>query len=347
MRFVFLIGSYVPHQMTTINTLINNYDVEIFSFSISKNYKHIPKNIDHLHTSLFLEKSKEERLNEILMLKPDAVIVSGWMIKDFVWICKKIKGKYNFPVIGMSDTPWYGTWRQKVNCLISRFHLRMTFSHLWVAGVKQYDYARKLGFSNDQIIFNSLSANIDIFNQIDLTVKEKKYPRNFLFIGRYAEVKGLRNLMKAWNSVENKKGWKFTLIGAGELRTELINSGIFEVKEYMSQELLLKEMQDAGCFVLPSLLEPWALVIHEAAAAGLPIICTETCGAAPHFVINNYNGFKIKDDSVNDLKVQIERIINLSDKELITFSRRSSKLSESINPLVQIASLMQLVNVDK
>ena len=107
----------------------------------------------------------------------------------------------------------------------------------------------------------------------------------------------------------------------------------------MSQEDLLHEMQNAGCFVLPSIHEPWALVIHEAAAAGLPIICTETCGAAPHFVINNYNGKIIKPKSSNSLQTAMEEIMNMTSSELIDFSAKSRLLSTSINPEISIQCL--------
>jgi len=42
-------------------------------------------------------------------------------------------------------------------------------------------------------------------------------------------------------------------------------------------------LENSGCFILPSRYEPWALVIHEAACAGLPIICTNVCGTVDHF----------------------------------------------------------------
>ena len=43
----------------------------------------------------------------------------------------------------------------------------------------------------------------------------------------------------------------------------------------------------ADCFVLASLYEPWGVVLVEAAAAGLPIICTDKCGARYEVVKEN------------------------------------------------------------
>src|SRR5206468_849571 len=43
--------------------------------------------------------------------------------------------------------------------------------------------------------------------------------------------------------------------------------------------------------VLPSDYEPWAVVINEAAAAGLAIVCTDVVGAAAELVRNSLNGY--------------------------------------------------------
>ena len=45
-----------------------------------------------------------------------------------------------------------------------------------------------------------------------------------------------------------------------------------------------------GTFVLASSYEPWGVVIAEAAASGLPIVCSDACGAADELVREYYNG---------------------------------------------------------
>src|SRR5690606_15629500 len=97
-------------------------------------------------------------------------------------------------------------------------------------------------------------------------------------------------------------------------------------------------------FVLPSLSEPWALVIHEAVSAGLPVICTKVCGASPHFVIDGHNGYKVEMGSVNDLKNAMEAVIGMDISGLLRYSENSRLLSNSITPKLTAASLMQLIN---
>lgn len=343
MKICFLIGDFVPHQILSIKTLTEKYNAEVLVFYVGRYVTETPKGLKNTSIFQYKSMSKTEILGKIKSYNPHIVITAGWMIPEYNWICKRLRKSFDFPIVAMSDTPWYGTIKQIINVGLSPLHLKKAFTHLWVAGIRQYDYARKLGFSNEQIIFNSLSADNFIFNQVDIEIKKTIYPKNFIYIGRYTEIKGLRNLAEAWSSIDDKKGWTFTLVGAGEMYKELQEYDNFIIKNYMNQDLLLQEMQNAGCFVLPSLKEPWALVIHEAAIAGLPIICTETCGAAAHFVINGYNGYRINDNDIMDLKAKMELIINRTQEELVEFSNCSRKLSQFITPEIQTASIMQLL----
>jgi len=342
MKAVFLVINYMPHQLVSIKTLINDYNATVHSFSFKDNTP-IPENVENLKTYRSKDFSRTDLLKKIIEIKADLIVVAGWAISDYMWVAKQIRKKTNVPIIAMSDTQWLGTFRQKINCSISPFHVGKAFTHIWVAGIRQYDYARRLGFSNNQIIFNCLSADTELFSKVILDNKHIDYPRNFLYIGRFTEVKGLKNLMQAWSSIEDKKGWTFTLIGSGEMKSELADNGNFIVKDYMPQDLLLEEMKNTGCFVLPSIKEPWALVIHEAASAGLPLLCTETCGATPHFLINNYNGYLIENNSIEDLKSKLELIIGMDEFSLLEFGANSRKLSERITPEIQTASLLQLI----
>ena len=59
-------------------------------------------------------------------------------------------------------------------------------------------------------------------------------------------------------------------------------------------------------FVLPSILlddhqyEAWGLVINEAMAFGKPIITTDAVGAAEDLVKDGYNGYIVKNKSVEE-----------------------------------------------
>ncbi|WP_299396351.1 glycosyltransferase family 4 protein [uncultured Gelidibacter sp.] len=328
--------------MVSINALIEYYNVDVHSFSVSKNFTYIPPNTDKFYTYKLSDYNKKELMNVILTINPEIIVVSGWFISEYVWVSKKIKNKLNIPIVSYSDTQWRGDWSQRINSMISPFHLKKAFSHIWASGVYQYEYARKLGFSKDQIIFNSLSCDIKKFQELPLKSGED-YPKNFIYIGRFAEEKGLGYLLEAWGLIENLDGWTLTLIGDGELKKEFLNKKNVIVKDFMKHEELRLELNKSGCFILPSIYEPWALVIHEAAASGLPIICTEVCGAAPHFVIDGFNGCKVKPENSLALKQAMERIIKMNFESLENFSKRSRELAQNITPERGAANLMSLL----
>lgn len=345
MKIVFLVFNFVPHQIVSIKAIIKNYKCEVHAFSFEI-FSEDVKNIEGLFPYEFKNFSRNEVLQKIILIQPKLVAVAGWFIKDFVWVAKQIRKLNQFPIVAYTDTQWSNSWRQFVNCLISPFHLKKAFSHLWVAGIYQFEYAKKLGFSKEQIIYNSLSCDMDLFESVSIESKNVSYPKNFIFIGRFVYVKGLSFLIDAWNQIFDKNGWTLTLIGDGPLKTYFKPSDNLIIKDFMNQSSIIQELDLSGCFILPSIFEPWALVIHEAVTAGLPVIATEVCGAAPHFVINQFNGFTVKPKDSHTLKIAMEKIISMSDEELIQFCKNSRKLAQNITPELGAANLMSLVDIN-
>ena len=105
-----------------------------------------------------------------------------------------------------------------------------------------------------------------------------------------------------------------------------------EIKDFMSQEELAGELEKAGAFILPSVTEPWALVIHEAACSGLPVLASACCGAVSCFVKDGENGFLFKPANKRSTRKAIERFIHLPELQWIQMGRKSRELSDRITP---------------
>lgn len=343
MKAVFFVIDYVPHQITTIKQLALRHNVEILAYHVGLLTQHLPQRIENFESIDYKRGTSEEMLRQILSFGPDFILVAGWMIPKYTALAKKLKKKLKIPIVSYSDTQWHGHLTQRINAAISSFHLQKAFTHLWVTGVYQYEYARHLGFKKQNIIFNAHSADIELFQNVSISKKKKEYPKNFLYIGRFVAVKGLDKLLAAWDSIIDKRGWTLTLIGDGILKDMLKGNTSIIVKDFMSQSELIVEIENSGCFVLPSVREPWAVVIHEAAAAGLPIICTDVCGAAPHFVIDGHNGFKVTSLNHLGLKNAMESIMDATVDQLVEYSLNSRNLSNKITPIITGDSLMQVV----
>jgi glycosyltransferase involved in cell wall biosynthesis len=299
---------------------------------------------------LFLDKDsfQENGLQKFVFnIDPDIVYVSGWMYSEYVKLIYKLRKRGKPVVVGFDDI-WWKTLRQRVASFIFPILKKKFFSCAWVAGPYQYEFAKRLGFKNHEIIYDCLSADITLFNQAyteSIDLKRNKYPHVFLYVGRLEPIKGVDLLIKAWNNIKDKKkDWKLYIIGNGSLTREIINSTEINFFEFMQPEALINQVKNCGCFILPSRKEQWSLVLHEFTAAGLPIICSDVCGAAPVFLIENYNGYKFRVESIKSLENKMLRIINSSDETLIKMTENSHNMGQKINPQMSAASFLSLLN---
>jgi glycosyltransferase involved in cell wall biosynthesis len=59
----------------------------------------------------------------------------------------------------------------------------------------------------------------------------------------------------------------------------------------LQDEPLSREYFGATCMVLPSMSEPWGLVVNEALSHGCPAVVSESCGCVPELVIDGVSGY--------------------------------------------------------
>lgn len=264
-------------------------------------------------------------------VNPDLVWTAGWIDPLYNEVADMIRKKLHLPVVASSDTQWRGG-KQWLNVLTSGIRQRRWFSHIFVAGEWQVKYARKLGFHSDRILMHNLSADVDLFCRIDINNREKEYPKRLLYVGRFSPEKGLVGLLRAWKSIPDRKGWQLTLVGNGAEREKLAGYPDVEILDFMDQQVLLKIMENSGAFILPSVFEPWALVIHEAACAGLPILASDCCGAVASFVREGENGYLFIPGNIRSIRSSIEKLIIQPDADLLRMGRCSRMLGMQITP---------------
>lgn len=138
---------------------------------------------------------------------------------------------------------------------------------------------------------------------------EKSSPRTILSVGNLVPEKNHSGLLEAFAILSGKTyGVELRIGGAGPLRHKLETRaeqlGIAQKVSFLGllqRQEVLKEMQKADLFVLPSHYETFGVVLLEALACGTPVVATD-CGG-PSSIVNAQNGLLVP---VNDVMKMAE-----------------------------------------
>lgn len=277
----------------------------------------------------------EDLFNELETFAPHVVVVSGWSSPVYRKVARMLR-RNAIPVIGTADNPWRGNLRQWGGVLLARWYVRPLFDALWVPGERAANFARRLGFRGEHLMFGLYSADRHHF----ATVAEQRkvfdsttYPHRFFFAGRLVPEKGIQDLVNAYRVYRTKTPtpWELWVAGVGPFEYLLVDEPGIRMLGFVQPYAYLEILQQVGAFVLPSHYDPWPLVIHEMASAGIPIICSRQCGSSVELVQDGLNGFIFEAGDVPALVNLLEQVASGS-VDLVTMGQRSAELSVRYSP---------------
>lgn len=344
-KILYLYAEVMPYNLPVFRTLKDNgYEVDVVQLDKRKltpfEYPG-EEGITIWNSSAYNSYSDFERA---FFMQDVCLVYVSELVNRWYWqLAWKYRHKKHIPVVVGCDAQWSGSRNNYIKKLLFPITYRQVFSHIQCAGIWQADYARRIGFKRNQIITPLLCADNEQYYKVDIEAKKHNYPKQFIFVGRLNEVKGIKEILSVWKTIQDKKGWTLTLIGSGPMEELIRESQDIVLRPFMSQKDICAVMQESGCALIPSRKEPWGLVVHEAAAAGLPIIASRCCGATYKFVIDGYNGFCIEGSDEDSLRESMFRIMESDDASLIKMSIRSRQLAQSIFPEHVAYSIMSLI----
>ena len=161
--------------------------------------------------------------------------------------------------------------------------------------------------------------------------------RYFLFVGRLIYEKGVFDLLDAYGSLPPVLRQEVGLVYAGdgparaelESRAREIYPGTVQFAGFIDRDGLPAYYTLAECLVLPTHSDTWGLVVNEAMACGLPIICSEIAGCAADLVRNN--GKLVSPNQVRELAAAMEMMAADSSLRL-QMAAESRKLIQTFSP---------------
>jgi len=155
--------------------------------------------------------------------------------------------------------------------------------------------------------------------------------RFFLYVGRLVGPKGVQDLLHAYATLEPELRQEVGLVFAGDgpLRAELeaearsIFPGSVHFAGFVDRDELGSYYALAECLVLPTHSDTWGMVVNEAMACGLPIICSRVAGCAADLV--GSNGILVDPGNASQLNAAWCKIANGAElrAEMSAESRRS------------------------
>ena len=134
-----------------------------------------------------------------------------------------------------------------------------------------------------------------------------------LFCGQMIARKGVDLLLSEFAKLEK---CRLLLVGREAELPALLSSLPEEVRSrieyagFQAPEALPKFFGAADLFVLPSRYDGWGVVVNQAIAAGLPVICSDQVGAGHDLVEDGVNGLRFKAGDAASLGSALRRLVD-------------------------------------
>lgn len=260
---------------------------------------------------------------------PDIFVQSGWGYPAFNALGREVKARGG-AVIGFSDANWRSDMRQVVmGFLAFRVLYRRYFDGMFVPGAQGRRLMRYFGMPDDYVREGLYGADPALFSGgAPLSLR----PRTFLYVGQFVARKDVVGLARAFIEFSrNREGWTLVMRGSGPQRDQIPNHPGILVQPFAQPQELADIFRQARFFVLPSHVEAWGLVVHEAAASGCALLLSDAIGSGDDLARPD-NAIRFRAGNHRDLVRALYEAADKDDGWLDRAERRSRELSARFGP---------------
>lgn len=218
-----------------------------------------------------------------------------------------------------SDTPYsekYGLLKVIKTCYLKSIFRRRKVLGFSGGNGAHKDLFLKYGMSAERVFLLPMMINNQKYYS---SIRKEKIQLDtdlvFLYVGRLDPEKNVDALISAFCKLakESSKN-KLIIVGGGaceeQLKKQAENNQNISFKGKLYGHDLISCYHLADVLVLPSLFEPWGLVVNEALSAGLAIICSDKVGAGNDLVLGPDSGWIFNVEDNNELEKTIAYCVN-------------------------------------
>ena len=170
-----------------------------------------------------------------------------------------------------------------------------------------------------------------------------------LVAGRLVPAKGVRPLLAAWRELDPKlrDAWTLLFVGDGPLRAEIEAAAAAGAHGEIlcSGAVAASDMVDfyvgADLLVFPSLGDPWGLVVSEALACGVPVLCSQLAGCADDLIRPGENGWRFDPLDAAGFRRALGAALTCPDRDRM--GRNGRDLAKCFAPEIMAAGLRRAV----
>lgn len=342
-RILVLYSEVMPYTLSVLEQLSVFENAEIilvywdegkltpFTFNLSDNIQAYPRSTV----------TQSWALSHFLEFSPDIVWTSGRM--DALYLKLNLEFKKKIPqtirVTG-SDNQWEGTWKDWLRSILGYPLYRKYFTHCWVPGPSQMKFAQKIGFPNSSIAKNLLTCSNSWFNFSSPLTENR-----ILFVGRLVPNKNLQILIDAFESLPEDilSTTYLRLVGSGDPLDFSHTSDRIEFYPFDTQERLIQHGLKSNLFCLPSIHEPYGVVVHEFAALGLPLLLSDQVGSLQVFLQEGKNGYRFSPNNAEELRNCLIDYYGKTLDQKVEMGKVSKELALRITPSIAATSLLNLM----
>jgi glycosyltransferase involved in cell wall biosynthesis len=279
--------------------------------------------------------------------KPDVIAIAGYGDASMRHAARWARRR-GARTIMMSDSQARDWPRRPWREWLKRRWVSRHFDAAFVSGASAASYAESLGFPPHRIWRGYDVVDNEYFAKRAALVRadgdrirqELGLPeRFFLFVGRLSPEKNLSRMVDAFaaaSQLPTLQDWAMVLVGSGPLEESLRRQAArlgdrVRFAGFQQLESLPSYYALASALVLPSISEPWGLVVNEAMASGLPVIISGQCGCVMDLVFPGVNGVVVDPQDPRSLESAFVDLAADVDRRRL-YGESSARIVQSFSP---------------